>query len=667
MRRMGPVLLLLAAALAGPVVAARHRDPQQLPPTVVRDLQYGDVLFYDFQDDDFQALTRLSAYRHWNQLPHHDFDSQLLEAGLYFQLGMYNEAGRRFDQLLTPAVPQGVRDRAWFYLGKMWYTRGYLDRAEAAFRKVVHLPAQQEAERVHLLSNLLMDQQRFGEAIALLSRWTGPPDWMAYARLNLGIALARTGQLAQANATLTQLGKMRVPPGNAEMLALRDRANLALGFAQLQGRQPQLAPAPLQRVRLNGPYSNRALLGLGWADVALGDYRAAIVPWAELRRRDLLDSAVQESYLALPYAYSKLGADREAAAGYGQALQSFDAERGRIAAAIARVRSGELLAGLLRDDGGRDHGWSWQLRNLPDAPESRYLYAILADDDFQQGLQNYRDLLFLGSTLADWSQSTSAFADMIDARERAYAQRLPAANALLNSGRLAALRQRRDALAARLDAVESSHDVAALGTPTERGQWAQVMHIQAALAGAADTPDNRDLRERLRLLKGVLYYQLDDAFKARVWQQRRTLRDLDVTLYEAQGRWERLDGARHTAPADTAGFAARLAALRQRIGVLQARLTATEGRQDQYLRQLAAAALSAQASRLDAYEVQARFALASLYDRAASSAPAPGEPHPVPGAPAATPGNPAAAPGAPGTPHPAPGGQGAAPQQDAPR
>ena len=64
--------------------------------------------------------------------------------------------------------------------------------------------------------------------------------------------------------------------------ALRDRANLALGFAYLQANQPDKARVPLERVRLNGAYSNKALLGLGWADAALGDYQAALdaVDWS---------------------------------------------------------------------------------------------------------------------------------------------------------------------------------------------------------------------------------------------------------------------------------------------------------------------------------------------------------------------------------------------------
>ena len=66
-------VLLLAAVLAlpaGPASARRH-DPEKLPVTRIRDLHYGDALFYFYQDDDFAALTRLLAYEHWSRVPHH--------------------------------------------------------------------------------------------------------------------------------------------------------------------------------------------------------------------------------------------------------------------------------------------------------------------------------------------------------------------------------------------------------------------------------------------------------------------------------------------------------------------------------------------------------------------------------------------------------------------
>ena len=65
-------------------------------------------------------------------MPHHVHDADLLAGGLYLQLGMHNEAGERFERLLTADVPVGVRNRAWFYLAKIWYERGYYDRAEQA-------------------------------------------------------------------------------------------------------------------------------------------------------------------------------------------------------------------------------------------------------------------------------------------------------------------------------------------------------------------------------------------------------------------------------------------------------------------------------------------------------------------------------------------------------
>ena len=261
MRVLRQLSCVLVAALAGMAQAAQH-DPQKLAPIRVQDLQYGDVLFHYYQQDDFEALTRLLAYQHWNQLPHHDLDSQLLLGGLYLSLGLYNEAGERFSKLLTPNVPQGVRNRAWFYLGQIWYARGYLDKAVDALRQVQgQLPVQQEAQRIHLLANALLRQGHFDEAIALLKAFNGPPDWLAFAQFNLGVALVRQQRMAEADTNLTAVGTLAT--ARPELLALRDRANLALGFAYLQANQPDKARVPLERVRLNGAYSNKALLGSG--------------------------------------------------------------------------------------------------------------------------------------------------------------------------------------------------------------------------------------------------------------------------------------------------------------------------------------------------------------------------------------------------------------------
>ena len=632
--RVGFVLAGVLAALAAPgPAAAAKRDPQKLPLTHVRDLHYGDVLFYFYQGEDFEAITRLNAYEEWDRLPNHEADAQLLLAGLYLELGLHNEAGARFEKLLTPDIPIGVRNRAWFYLGKVWYARGYLERAEQSISQVtVKLPPALEAEKVHLLANIYLRQGRFDEAVALLQGWRGPADWVAYAEFNLGVALVRKGDIARAGSILTKVGTLRTR--RKELLALKDRANLALGFAYLQADRPADAKSVLERVRLHGPYSNKALLGSGWADAALGNFQEALRPWLELHDRDLLDAAVQESYLAIPYAYAKLNASAQAAEAYEAAIHSFDDESGQLDSAIAKLRGGRLLDDLLEkeDESGR-YGFFWQLRALPDAAESRYLYSVLAGHDFQEGLKNYRDLAFLDQTLARWSGSMEAYADMIETKGKAYEERIPRTDALLAAKGAEHLQREREDLEQRLNTMEAQGDVAALGSPEERDQWSRLLKVDEALAAAGNTADP-ELRDKARLIKGVLFWRLNDAWRARVYQEHRNFKDLDVALRETQNRWVRVERARRSAASDTGQFATRLADLKTRLDALQGKLVAAQSGQNQLLGELAARELEAQKSRIAVYQIQARFALASIYDRASSpaqkTAPAPGTTSEIP-------------------------------------
>ena len=619
-RSVGLAIALLAAGMPD-VWAAHKSDPDKLPSIRVQDLHYGDVLFHYWADEDsgLKALTRLEAYNYWRRMPHHAIDAQLLAAGLYLQLGMHNEAGARFETLLGDNIPPRVRNKAWFYLGKIWYERGYFDRSEQALNRIQgELPPQLEAERMHLLVNVLMREQRYDDAIARLKSWQGPADWMAYARFNLGVALVRAGRLPEADPILTAVGTLQTD--SEELLTMRDKANLALGYAYLQADNAGRARVPLERVRLDGPYSSRALLGDGWARAALGDYRAALVPWLELHQRNLLDAAVQESYLAVPYAYGKLNAAAQSAEYYETALKSFASESDNLDTAVARIHDGHMLDDLLATDKDARYGWIWQLKTLPDAPQSRYLYTLLADNDFQEGLKNYRDLNFLQHGLSGWDDSMEAFAAMIDTRERAYAERLPRTDALLATDAPTRLRAARAAVDSRLNAIETGNDVAALGTAEERAQWARIATLEEQAAALPPGLERDAATDKLSLIKGVLYWRLDAAFKERSYEQRRALREVGAALEELQNRWVLVQKARATVPTNTGDFAERIAALAGRIKAVRERLADTAGQQSAYLQNVAATELTAQKERLAAYAVQARFALADIYDRTADQA-----------------------------------------------
>lgn len=627
MRLLRPLLLgCLAVAMPLAAPAAAPATPDILTAKPVVDLHYGDVLFTYFAGDEFETLTRLNAYSQWQRLPGHGYDAELLAGGLYLSLGMHNEAGVRFNRLLTPEIPVGVRNRAWFYLAKVWYARGYFDRAEEALARISGtLTPELEAERQHLYINTLLRQERFAEAAERVRGWRGTSDWVAYARFNLGVALIRQGHVAEADAPLTAVGMLATE--REEFLALRDKANLALGFAWLAAKEPAKARTALNRVRLNGPFASRALLGVGWADVALGDFRAALTPWLELHERSLLDVAVQESYLAVPYAYAQLGAHAQAARYYEAAIAAFKDESRHIDAAVAHIGEGRMLDELLGQERDGRLGWFWQLRDVPDSAQSHYLYTLLADNDFQEGLKNYRDMSNYAATLARWDENMQAFAYMIDTRQKAFAERLPATDSLLASSRPQQLLMERTRVDVALTAAETGNDVAALGTAREREQWATIRGLETALAETPPGAARDATADKLRLLKGALQWQLDEKFKERDYAARTSLREIDSALNEMQNRWSRVQRARALAPTYTAGFAERIAALNGRLAALRAEMDVTRERQNRFLSRLAQTQLLAQKQRLAGYELQAQFALADIYDRSAES----GQPG-VPGA-----------------------------------
>ncbi len=274
----------------------------------------------------------------------------------------------------------------------------------------------------------------------------------------------------------------------------------------------------------------------------------------------------------MPYAYNQLGASGQAAEYYNSAIESFDAELKRIDDSIEQIRSGNLLDRLLDDDKKDTLTWYWQLKTLPDAPESRYLYQLLASNEFQEGLKNYRELNFMSRNLDDWREDVAAFDDMLDTRQQAYNERVPKADAVMAATDLDALTQKRVDFESRINEIEKSNDVAALGTPEEQQTWARLKRIEDYLALHPDDPDLAEMRDKLRLMKGVMYWRLSESFKARLWNERRSVKELEASLMETQKRAVLVKQARAGVPSNTGDFAGRVAAMRARMDQLQQRL-----------------------------------------------------------------------------------------------
>jgi len=606
----GLLALALSCALGASAIAKQPRH-------VIKDPYYGDSLFYFFQQRYFSSVTDLMVSQHFERLTHHTEEAELLRGGLYLSYGLHREAGEIFTRLIAKGTKPEVRDRAWYYLAKIRYQRDLPAQAEEALSHIGGpLPPELEEDRALLQANLLMARHDYADAAKYLQKLADNPKADVYIRYNLGVALIKNGEVEPGTALLDQIGQ--APAEGEELLSLRDKANVALGFFALQNNQPERVRTYLQRVRLSGMLANKALLGFGWASAALKQPKEALVPWTELAKRDTADAAVLEAKLAVPYAMGELGAYAQSLELYNDAIGVFEHERGRLDESIAAIRAGKLLEGLLERNPGDQMGWFWSIDRLPELPHPEHLTPVLARHDFQEAFKNYRDLQFLAKNLQQWQDNLGIYGDMLANRARAYAERLPRvrAQASASSTGLEALEQRRADLARELTWAEAQYNGYTLADPKERALGERLGRVRALLDRAGADPQLDAQRERYRRVAGALTWRLTEEFPAHLWDAKRHLRELGEQIEQARAGDTALGQAQQDEPAHFKQFAERIGQLDWRIRSLQPRVAELVRDQQQYIQELAVAELEHQKERLANYATQARFAVARIYDRA---------------------------------------------------
>lgn len=604
--------LLLSAPL---LQAAPGAQANELPPQEIQDLRYGETLFNFFQQKYFSAITNLMVAETRDPIRIQGEDPALLLGGLYLAYGMHRDASELFLELLNNENLPATHDRAWYYIAKLRYLKGYLPQAEQALLRIRNtLPEEREAERLHLLANVYMAQQNYPRAIEVLREFSGDSEWEAYAQFNLGVALVKAGQLEEGSQLLAEVGDLNPFRISHELNALRDKANLALGFALIRGDKPASAVDHFKRIRLRGPLSNKALLGLGWAYTNLEQYEPALTPWLELQTRQALDTSVQESLLAVPFTIEKLDKQRLAMAHYEKAISAYGEEIDRIESAMQAVQRGELLEAMRPANLNDETSLPIHAFGLPQSVTTPYLHQMMASNTFQESYKNYQNLMYLRYVVKHWTTQLPSYELMLNERRKAYFEKLPriAGNERLQA--IARMQEQRDKFAAEIARIERENDGYGLVTPEEDDLVLTLDAVKSRLERLSRVQDMREEQEKFQLLSGVLYFRLQSEFIPRLWQARRQLEELDRALEKTANTRRRLAVAANNAPQYFEAHAQKISWSRQRITQMLGRLDAAIRRQENQIQQQAMDGLIKRRQQLENYHVRARFGIARLYD-----------------------------------------------------
>lgn len=615
-----PLVFLTTLLFASSALAASTSAPKEL-----KDLYFGEALYYAYQGDWFDSIARLDTeLGQFYGLDEPELDSLFSHIDhAEFAVGdfelayrMHHRAGRAITAVIEGNVEEPVRNEAIFRLARIYFQKDQPENALHAVERIRGTVSEKMRDDLAFLrAQIFMANGRFAEAAHILKELQGARSLEGFAAYNLGIALLRDGKEQDGRQYLDRTGQ--IGSNSPSALAIKDKSNLVLGYKLLEENDAEGARQVLDRVRLSGPFSNRALLGSGWADASRERFERALVPWSLLAQREVTDPAVQEALLAVPYAYAKLKVHSRAALMYGKALEAFGTEVDKLGASIRSIREGQFLRALVREELKQDANWVVKLRNLPETPETYYLLDLMASHEFQESLKNYLDLEEMRKKLVVREGDLDAFEEIIHHRRAYYQPLLPGIDRefrRLDSQMRLRLEQR-DRIEARLQAMLTAPRPDYLATAEERISGGEIARLEQALIGReAEVPP--EIASRIRRLRGVLDWNIYTEYDERLTEAYKNLRELNRVVELLNGQYTAFVRTRQAATQSYEGYAETIRRQRSQVQAAQAKVRELMARQGQMLEAMAVNELTARRQRLEEFQVRARFALADSYDRA---------------------------------------------------
>ncbi|MDD9892104.1 MAG: tetratricopeptide repeat protein [Gammaproteobacteria bacterium] len=472
-------LTLAAIAAAGISTAAAAKS--KFPDSVAA-LYSAEANYLDNTDRQVLSATRIQEALELQLMSEgvEQDTAKARSAESQLRWGMHYLPAAIYQQLVDRPNGHKVDDQTWLDLATLQYRRGYwglTGTVEYSLSRIKKRPKRAiRGERTMLRSQLYLKQGRYAQAERTLSRYRGAFEDEPFAEYNRGVALLKQNDSQQGAALLDKVGNMRTDDDT--LLALRDLANYTLGNWFLNQEKAGTAIPILKKVRVEGPYSNKALLALGWAYLSdtgslqrvdeifsprclknvvaksgtvinnnsnecrpgrtlrienLGKkeqnrMQRAMTAWQIVQERSPLFPGVQETLMALPYSLDQLGYTHVAEAQYKKAIKSLQYEASRINDALDVIHAGQLVKSNFPsyEPTSRDQDWDLSTLNLSPKLDTRLLYRLYSEHEFYEALVNYRQL----------RQLQSHIGERVKALEALVAKAQPAKRSLSNLGSL---------------------------------------------------------------------------------------------------------------------------------------------------------------------------------------------------------------------------------------
>ncbi len=646
----------------------------------VKDLRYGTVLYEFYQENYFEALKLLNVAKAQGGIKNHGDFPELMEGGIALSYGLDHKAQEIFNRLLESNTDQSVNSQVRFYLAKVLNERGLALEAARVLGTVsenslpkeirgeylfheLNLYLETTIDQINELENVVQRQAKqrrssgapagatesgkaqlsqeqkdlkalretlWSKASNIIESIEKGSIWQLYGQYNLAITYQQLGQSLQGVAIMESLVKAidNVTEQNDELRALRDRANMAAGYMNLYDERYYLAMNAFKLVHLDSLFSNKALLGYGWAALKAGNQQLSVNAWTELSKRSASDLTVQETFVAIPYAYEQMGIKGAALSGFEKAVGSYQHAIARIDDVIADVEQGQFIDAFFQGYELGRVGWFADTPAIPLTVPIQYLASIVTLGQFQEVLKDIQDLMSLRLNVEHWLDTVGTYRDILEARKIAHERFIGAGGRVsLYKEKQALAKKLRDEyelLRAELDRVKRNREVLALSDNEEMQSLITLKQAKEMLETFVEQPHfakvgkSEKYQQRIDRLSRLIYWQANDAFEGRLWAVEKQMSIIKQALRDTQFSGLGVEKALDITP-ELKRYDRKISSLEKRLNNVLFEIDQHVEQHKSNMRALAVAQLRQQQNSLRRYMRQANLAIVRLYDESVSA------------------------------------------------
>lgn len=579
-------------------------------------ITYYQALYHQYLGDYPTATTHLLISNERDELKEQQkLDAQLLLASLYLNFGMQNAATTLFNKLTQENIPPRIRDQAWLHIAQMSYSKNQFEQARSALDMIQSaLVKQHENNRWLLDTQLLSQEQKWQEAIKTLEKLPRSSVHYPYAQYNLAISMLGEDDSDKARKMLNSLIQKPEKDKSSEVKDFSDYAALTLGYHHLDSGNYESARKAFNKVRVESPFLQQALLGLGWTYVGDQNFNMALTPWFELLETPSHSVARLESLIAIPQTLSQISAYQPAIAYFETASSHYINEISALEILLDEIQNSNLFASSFFSTEITTASGMATLDDLDPALQHPYLSDQLSSNEFQTGIKRIQELTLIRRNMEKRLEDLDSYEDILITRRQAFEKKL--VNITNQAAKLTFINLNTHAadITKAIQLLESQHDTELLANSEERGYLTTLRQLQERLDLAAEHLDVSEQEEKRRFYEGLLTWRIHSEYFPRRWNLVKAQQQAIKLLNDINKRKVALERGERESKQQLEHYRLRIDRLRLELKLAVEKTGHLIDAQKTQLKSDLASHLLALRDKFYQYRDQARFGIAQIYD-----------------------------------------------------